>query len=371
MHQKEFYLEIIFPAKLWQSFTYKPLDNNQKKYFPGQRILVPLRNRSVIGFVDRIHTHKPIYNVRKITEIIDTSPIFPQELYTFLEKLADYYITPFGQVLDSALPSEIKMQKFRTFFPVPDNIYTGVHSTLYNFICNNSGVKLSTLKSNFDKKSLSKALNDLKVQNFIVERPDFSAVDMKKKIHRIIKLHNADLISDIKSNAKRQIEILEHLAEKGCIEEDDIKNFSTTAIKSLQEKEIISIEKQDVTIDKIIDELHLKQKEIKLNNEQENAYKKISANFDSNQYKGFLLHGVTGSGKTEVYIKLIAKALEQNKSTIVLVPEIALTTHLASRFYGAFNKNVAIWHSNLSSVERSNIWHKLATRRNPHCHWRP
>lgn len=361
MHQKEFYLEIIFPAKLWQSFTYKPLDSNRQNYFPGQRLLVPLQNRSVIGFVHRIHSDKPEYKLRKISEIIDINPIFPSELYTFLEKLADYYITPFGQVLDSALPSEIKMQKFRTFYADPTKTYSGEHDSLYNFISNKPGVKLSTLKSNFDKKYLRKAMNELKVLNFIVEKPDFSATAMKKKIHRRIMLLSRELAEEIKPNAKRQIEIVDYLKENGQIEEDEIKNFNSAAIKKLIEKNIISVEEEDVTIDKIIDELHLKSKTISLNDQQQNAYDKIGSNIGQKKYNGFLLHGVTGSGKTEVYINLIRKALELDFSTIVLVPEIALTTHLASRFYGAFHKNVAIWHSNLSSVERSNIWHKLST----------
>lgn len=361
MHQKEFYLEVIFPAKLWQTFTYKPLDYQREKYFSGQRVLVPLRRQKVIGFVHRIHSNKPTYKVLRISEIIDLQPVFPKELYHFLEKLSEYYLAPFGQVLDSALPAEIKMQKFRTFYPNSEKNYTGELSTLYDTIEANPGIKYTTLKARIDKNLLKTGMNYLKTEGFIVEKPDFSAVDMKKKIKKTVTLTDDHDLSEIRANAKRQLEIIDHLKKNGSIEHEEISIFNSAALKTLLKKNIIDIKEEDVTIDKIIDEFHIKSKTISLNDQQQRAYEIMAKTLEAQQYKGYLLHGVTGSGKTEVYIKLIEKVLDKGQSAIVLVPEIALTTHLASRFYGAFHKNIAIWHSNLSSVERSNIWHKLST----------
>ena len=253
------------------------------------------------------------------------------------------------------------MQKFRTFIINPDKIYTGEFSKLYNFISNKPAIKHSSLKSQFDKVYLKKALNKLKIEKYIFEKPDFQPIQIKKRVSKTITFSDNYDISNINSRATRQWEIIQYLKNNNKIDNVNIPNFSTPAIRILVEKKIIQIEKKDVTIDKIIDELHLKAKTISLNDQQQNCYNIVSKNIDNSKYKGFLLHGVTGSGKTEVYIKLIEAALRQNKSSIVLVPEIALTTHLASRFYGAFHKNIAIWHSHLSSVERSNIWHKLST----------
>ena len=360
MQQKEFYLEVVFPAKLWQTFTYKPLDNIKANYFRGQRILVPLRTQYKIGFVHHLHYNKPEYRVRAINEIIDVKPIIPVELYEFLDKLSTYYLAPLGQVLDSALPSEIKMQKFRTFFCNPDKTLETMKSQLYNLILSKPGINYISLKKQFDKKKLNVELNKLKMDSYILEKPKIKPLKIKMTTHNTILFNDLSNISTIKKSAFKQTEIIEYLKLNNQIQHHNISNFSTTALKALQNKNIIQINTRDVTISDMMEQAGLKQKEVALNDQQQSAYEIISENIKSQKYKGFLLHGVTGCGKTEIYIKLIESALELGHSAIVLVPEIALTTHLASRFYGAFHDNVAIWHSNLTSTQRSNIWHKLA-----------
>ena len=361
MAKQEFFLEIIFPAKLRQSFTYQPLSDDPSHYFKGQRVLVPLQNRLIIGFINHLHFNKPEYRTRRIQEIIDIKPIFPSELFQFLEKISAYYLAPLGMVLDSALPAEVKMQKFRTFHTITKHLENHQFQDVFNLIFDKSGIKYNSLKLKFEKKYLRKALNNLKISGFIIEKPDFTQNVVKKKIEKTIVFdENADF-STVKPKAARQQEIIQFLQDNGKINHYQIKEFSLAAIKTLTEKGIIRVDKVDVTLNRLIDQFHIKDKTIALNDEQENVYQKVSASIVTQKYKGFLLHGVTGSGKTEVYIKLIESALEINKSAIILVPEIALTTHLASRFYGAFGQGIAIWHSNLSSTERSNIWHKISS----------
>jgi len=360
MQKREFFLEVIFPAKLRQTFTYQPITDDTNHYFKGQRVLVPLKTQLVIGFVNHLHFNKPDYKTRRIQEIIDIKPIFPSELFQFLEKISEYYLAPLGMVLDSALPSEVKMQKFRTFHPLTIESQSNIHHDVFEIINQKPGIKYNSLRLQFEKKYLKQALNNLKLSGQIIEKPDFTHSVIKQKIEKTIYLEIDADVTSVKPNAVRQQEILQFLQDNSKINHFQIKNFSAAAIKNLSAKNIIRIEQSDVTMHQMIGEFHLRDKVALLNDEQTAVYEKIHQSIINQKYKGFLLHGVTGSGKTEVYIKLIESALSINKSAIVLVPEIALTTHLASRFYGAFGQNIAIWHSNLSSTQRSNIWHKIA-----------
>ncbi len=359
MGHKSIYLEVVFPAKVWQSFTYKA-ENTGDSFFPGQRVLVSLRNRQIIGFIEQVHHNKPEYACKNILDIIDRSPIYPQELFQFLKKISAYYLTPVGMVLDSALPAEIKHQKFRTFHFISTTIDTLQYKDIVKEITQKPGIKYTGLNRKFDRKYLNEGLNKLKKEKIIEELPLFEGNAQKQKTARTIRFHKNFKSGSVRSNAKRQIEIIDFLEQHHVINEHQINLFSTQAIKRLLDKKILHMDTKDVTTDKMIDQHQLKRKTIALNDQQQAAYEKVSRTIDQNVYQGFLLHGVTGSGKTEVYIKLIEKALQQNKSSIILVPEIALTTHLASRFYGAFQKNIAIWHSGLTATERSNIWHKIA-----------
>ncbi|MFP4547076.1 MAG: primosomal protein N' [Fidelibacterota bacterium] len=360
MEEKSIYLEVIFPAKLWQTFTYKA-ENKGDTFFQGQRVLVSLRNRQIIAFVDHIHHNTPEYKCKMILDIIDRTPIFPNELFQFLKKISAYYLAPPGMVLDSALPSEIKLQKFRTFHPVSNHNSFHQFEDIIHEIRQKPGIKYTSLKRKFDRQYINKGLNHLKKHRIIEEQPLFKDKTKKQQSARTLRFHDNFNPESIRSNAKRQIEIIDFLEKHQIIHDHQISLFSAQAIKRLIDKKIIQMETKDVTMDKIVDGLHLKHKTIQLNDQQQAAYDTVSPTIDDDKYKGFLLHGVTGSGKTEVYIKLIEKALQNGKSSIILVPEIALTTHLASRFYGAFQENIAIWHSGLTATERSNIWHKIAS----------
>ncbi len=359
--ENQLYIDVIFAAKLHQSFTYQAKTLNQANYFPGQRVLVPLRNRQVIGFIISTHFNKPAFQVRPILEIIDTTPIFPAELFNFLTKLSDYYLAPLGMVLDSALPKEIKLQKFRTFYITDSNKkFPSAYHNIYQKIKAKPGINYTLLKRSFENNKLTRAIYYLKRHALITEKTDFQKNKQKKRIDKKIRLVNDAATKDIPGNATRQLELINYLKKHNHIFHHEIKQFSPSAIKKLEEKGIIHIERKDVTLHRLIDDFTPREKAVRLNNQQQAVYEVVSKNIKRSNYHGFLLHGVTGSGKTEVYIKLIETALQNNKSIIVLVPEIALTTHLANRFYGAFQDNIAIWHSGLTATERSNIWHKVS-----------
>jgi len=177
---------------------------------------------------------------------------------------------------------------------------------------------------------------------------------IKEKVINIATLNDDDILK-ISKNAKKQLEAFLFLKEVGSVNVVVLnEKFGSGAVKALKEKNIIKIskEKQDrIPQNKFV----VEKKEIVLNNEQQIAVDRIS----KAKYQTFLLHGVTGSGKTEVYINIIKKALKENKTAIMLVPEISLTPQMFARFKNAFGDTVAILHSSLSQGERFDEWNRL------------
>lgn len=179
---------------------------------------------------------------------------------------------------------------------------------------------------------------------------------VKEKIVQYVYL-NTDDFSGIKKGAKKQLEVLTYLQEKGKEKHSVLaQKFGASAVKSLIEKQLVKVEgSQENRAPQ--NKFSVAKKEIVLNDQQQKAVDIIS----KSKYQPFLLHGVTGSGKTEVYINCIKSALKQNKTAIMLVPEISLTPQMFARFKNAFGDTVAILHSSLSQGERFDEWNRLKT----------
>lgn len=167
---------------------------------------------------------------------------------------------------------------------------------------------------------------------------------------------NCDNFDGVSSRSPKQLEILQFLKEKGESKLTDInKKFGQSAVKALIEKGLIKKKNVEEEVSSIDAKFSVAKKEITLNSQQQKAVDIIT----KSKYQTFLLHGVTGSGKTEVYINCIKSALKQNKTAIMLVPEISLTPQMFARFKNAFGDTVAILHSSLSPRERFNEWNRL------------
>lgn len=178
---------------------------------------------------------------------------------------------------------------------------------------------------------------------------------MQQKTAKYVYL-NCDNFSLVKSGAKKQLEVLNYLQEKGKENLTILnKKFGASSVKTLISKNLIKQEEQIEELNAIENKFTVKKKEIVLNAQQQEAVNKIT----SSKYQTFLLHGVTGSGKTEVYINCIKNALAQNKTAIMLVPEISLTPQMFARFKNAFGDTVAILHSSLTPRERFDEWTRL------------
>ena len=364
----ELLVNIAFSSSaLRQFFTYRVNPDIEWTIVPGQRVVAPLRNTSAIGFVAEVGVSVPKnIKLKTITEIIDPEPLISPDLFRFLIKLSDYYLAPFGKTLSAAIPAEYQVQKRRHLSAVDtdEKNVPGNYRELFASISAVETIPLTKLKQHFDKETIIQGIKVLKKLGKISETTGFRIPKHKPITDKRIRLSDDFInlsidIDSLSTKAPRQWEILKYLQNHPHISRTDISHFSQSSLKSLSEKNLVQIDEIEVSDDVFWKGILTKEKSIALTDEQQLAVNTISQDIGKQKFRAFLLQGVTGSGKTEVYLKLIRNALATGKSTLVLVPEITLTTHLAGRFKGEFRDKIAIWHSHLSNIQRNVLWKKI------------
>ena len=190
---------------------------------------------------------------------------------------------------------------------------------------------------------------------------------IKEKNENFVTIIDEEVVeSDIeedKFKSAKQVRILKFLLDNGETNLADLLLFTDTtrdAVKALEKKNYITIEKKQVERNPFFHKVERQLKKLEFTEEQQNAYNEISNKMDKNKYEEYLIYGVTGSGKTEIYLQLIEKALNNNKTSIMLVPEISLTPQTVDRFIARFGEeNIAVLHSKLSIGERFDQWNKI------------
>ena len=190
---------------------------------------------------------------------------------------------------------------------------------------------------------------------------------IKEKNENFVTIIDEEVVeSDIeedKFKSAKQVRVLKFLLDNGETNLADLLLFTDTtrdAVKALEKKNYITIEKKHVERNPFFHKVERQSKKLEFTEEQQNAYNEISDKMDKNKYEEYLIYGVTGSGKTEIYLQLIEKALNNNKTSIMLVPEISLTPQTVDRFIARFGEeNIAVLHSKLSIGERFDQWNKI------------
>ncbi len=366
------YLECVLPETDGR-FHYHLSENDiTKKLEPGSRLLVPFgRGLKVAYFIRRL-SRPDVPTTKAVLALLDQHSLFKPELFKLLAWIADYYMTPLGGVLKGALPQGIHAVPHRKFTLSEKG---STHTAASGF----SGLKKEILKTLHEKqvcteqhlrkklgrKALNRALSDLKKKGLIQETWQSSPPSVRPKTHRVITLkrpgEDALKIADaLKKTAPRQAEAIQHLlAAGGALPSAAFSAGSRAALKSLIQKQIVG-QSESPVFRKPEQDAHYPQKgEITLNPAQCIALKEIRQAIDLKIFSPFLLHGVTGSGKTEVYLHAIKAVLAAGKGGILLLPEIGLTTHIAARFLEYFGNRVALLHSGLSAGERYDEWRRI------------
>lgn len=371
------YADVAVPVHVFQTFIYKLPEAVRKIALPGARIMVPLGKSLVAGYIVGLHQELPEgvniseAEIKESGALIDEVPVCTREILQITKWVADYYGSPWGEVIKAALPPGIS-PAINESITITD---TG-HSRLEAYEEDDSSLKkrilVELLHANRASREvlshlalpniLSRALREMEDQGWLTREKSEGQAPVKTKTRRIVKLNELVQGSEpekLTEAQRRVIDVLQSFPKLPLQELATLASVKVPTISSLEKRGLLEISAEPVRRDPFSDSGFDKPQDYTLTKQQVSVLEKIEASLITGSYAPFLLHGVTGSGKTEVYIRAMRKTLELGRSTMMLVPEIALTPVFSHRLRSHFGDQVAIFHSSLQRGERFDEWKRV------------
>ncbi|HET8885081.1 MAG TPA: primosomal protein N' [Salinimicrobium sp.] len=366
------FINVILPLPLEKEFTYSVTDIEAESLQPGMRVAVPFgKSKIYTGIVTAIHEKAPvIYQAKPIDQVLDSFPIVTENQLKFWKWIADYYMCTTGEVLKSALPGAFLLES-ETFIrlkniPEDTDILLDDEFLILEALQQQSTLSIAEIINILNKKHILPTIQRLVSKN-VVEILQEVNEQFKPKVIRYVRIHPsfsneklAHQLLDSLEKAPKQREVLLSFFSLSSRTKKPIKiselkkasGCSAAIIRSLASKEIL--EEFVLETDRLNTETLQKEEASVLNDEQEKALFDIRKNFREKPV--CLLHGVTSSGKTEIYVHLIEEALEKGEQVLFLLPEIALTAQLIERLKRFFGNKVLVYHSRYNVQERVEIY---------------
>ena len=361
------YVDVSIPTPLDQPFTYSLPETLRHRVHAGSRLVVPFGPRKLTGVIVRCHSERPAHAMRDALRLIDSEPVLDSQLLALGRWISGYYCAPLGEVLRSMLPlaSEIRRGKIWSLTDA------GRDAARQLLLDSSPDDPVAQVLRMLERRPLSaaylakampladKAIRSLERKRFVVaEQVQTERDPLRAPADRLrIELSGAEPAEGMKLNkVERELKaFLElHPGSHNLKELEGLVRNASIAARSLARKALVTLKpEQAVGRSAPIRARHT------LNPEQQAALDRINAAIAANAFHTFLLHGVTGSGKTEVYLNAIDAALAAGRSALLLVPEIALTPAVAGQFFSRFGDRVAILHSAFTDTERTDQWRRI------------
>ncbi|MCY7891543.1 primosomal protein N' [Bacillus vallismortis] len=345
-------------------FDYKIPDHLKGMIKTGMRVIVPFGPRKIQGFVTAVKEASDLSrkSVKEVEDLLDLTPVLTEELMNLSSWLSDktlsFKITALQAMLPAALKAkyekELKIAHGADLPPQVERLFSETKTLLYSDIPDHDMLKL--IQKHVQKGSIDVTYKVAQKTNKKMVR-HIQANASKEELSK-----QAEGLS--RQAAKQQAILHFFIAEPegGKIPATDLckkTDASSATIKTLIQKGLLKESYEEVYRDPYQDKMFKKTEPLPLTDEQSAAFQPIRQTLDNDEHKVFLLHGVTGSGKTEIYLQSIEKVLAKGKEAIVLVPEISLTPQMVNRFKGRFGSQVAVMHSGLSTGEKYDEWRKI------------
>ncbi len=369
-----FFIDVAVSLPVFNTYTYSVPKKFQEVITPGKRVLVPFGRRKITGYVLETATQSQIPGIKDIIDVIDEIPLFPAAMIPFFKWLSDYYIHPLGEVIKEALPGGINVNEQISIHLIPPEnrpenppaarkslspVENDILSALAAAPCT-----LPDLGKKLNREIASSLICKMEKNGLICRRREIKKPMCRQKTERFVKRTKKDAENATLSSPK--LKILDALADGAEMAVSELKKSIPTAaahVRGLAADRFITITEKPVYRDPFGESVAPDQP-LNLTLEQEQAVKQVTPTLGQG-FHTFLLAGVTGSGKTEVYLHLTARAIKKNLSVLVLVPEIALVSEIERRFRARFGECVAVLHSGLSAGERYDQWLRISNRECP------
>jgi primosomal protein N' (replication factor Y) len=372
------YVEVVLPIPVRQTFTYSLPVGLRENIEIGARLLVPFGNRTLTGYAVILHENLSEEleieesSVKDIIELLDAEPLVTEEIIKLTQWASDYYASSWGEMLKASLPARIN-QTTERIYSITSNgrdelikieSAKSIKAQILQAIGETNEISNREIVKRFGASKANRAIRELLKANWISVFHRTLTTQTKPKRRKAVRLLSPENHSaDEKPLSKPQEKVIETLLENDgeLIFTDliEISDVGASSINTLAKRGLVEIFVQEVRRDPLSEVKLPEIKDLVLTGEQTAVLSEITDALDAEKYKAFLLHGVTGSGKTEVYIRAMQNALNKEKSSMMLVPEIALTPVFSKRLRVVFGDEVAILHSGLSTGERFDEWRRL------------
>lgn len=374
------YAQVIVPIPRDEPFTYHIPSEFRNQVLPGVQVVVPFGKRYVSGIVlsltDNV-THKEKDNIKPIYDVVSSTPYVTRELMRVMEWVTGYYICFLGEAYRLIHPS-INLQKGYLqlrrgrHVPTPQSVGAAAkklndfETDLMKLLTDDKWVSVRELERKLGRKNFLYVINKLQQAQLLEKR---YSPPSPKNIHRTVEYFVLEREQKWDESARTKYlpledgrptkakQLIAYLRNHGKTERGQLKEarFNSTVIKTLVEEKVLRVIREEVSTENpLIYKEDNKVKELADNQKEflDTVRPYLREEFE---FKVFLLHGITGSGKTQIYIELIKQIIPFNKQAIVLIPEIVLTPQTRARFHNYFGDSVAVLHSRLSHRERAEV----------------
>lgn len=378
------FVELVFPLPFRNTFTYSVPEEFIPLAKTGSRAVAPFGRRVLTGIIvnvsdsikDKEHGQVSKSKIKPVSDIPDEQPVFSTRYLKFYEWLADYYLSSYGEALRLGTPSGIEIESKRKI--IIDQDYcekllkeekkSTLKHKILEAVCDRDEINFNYLQKVVGRKNIYSAVRSLEMEGALTVLDEIGRARVKVKKERFVKLAKSvgEIYAgfpELESRSPKQVKILLELInlKKKTVPLNYLLKKAEAGLSSadsLEKKGFIEIYEQEVNRD-YIETYKEKFREITPTAAQQKIIDEVGKDVESASFKTFLLHGVTGSGKTQVYIELVKKALAKKKSALILVPEISLTPQMTSRMYNNFGDLVSVQHSRMSAGERYDAWRKI------------
>lgn len=374
-----YFVDVILPLALGKHYTYRiPADFNQKLAV-GKRVVVQFGKAKIYSaIIARIHQQPPErYEAKYILDVLDPEPVVNQHQLDLWTWIAEYYMCSAGSVMQAALPSVLKLASETKIIAadleaVDRSVLSDKEFLILDALEIEPEIKVSDIVKLLGQKTVLPILKGL-LEKGILRISEEVAERFKPKKQVFVQLNpifdnppDRQQLFESLNRAPKQMDALMayiHLKRsKSSVSRSELMEQSgcgSQAIKSLAEKQVFLLEEHVVS--RIASDSNSPLKEVSLSEVQSRAFEEIQGAFTEKDI--VLLHGITASGKTEIYIQLIHEAMRQGKTALYLLPEIALTTQIIERLKFHFGAEIGVYHSRLNENERGEVWRDVLNGR--------
>jgi len=365
------YADVVLPLPLDSPFTYAVPDSLRDRAAIGFRALAPVLNRIETGYIVALKDQPELETVRALIDLPDDAPVFSPKMLELCRWMADYYCSSWGEALQCAVPAGMRLGAAMRYRLLPDQLEAGRYSERQRKVVaalyHRGPLTEGQLAAVVGRTALSNTLRSLKRRGVIEAETFLKAPRVSVQTETWVRVREdhvpaTDALMAMQRCAPKQaavyLELLHGEPERAATELYAKCRVDHAVIAALEKKGLITREEREYYRAPEYKASRHAAEKLRLNPGQDAAFATISAALEEKRFQTFLLQGITGSGKTEVYLQAIERALALGRDAIILVPEISLTPQTVGRFYARFRESIAVLHSGLGLGERYDEWRR-------------